>query len=193
LKHLFQGFKLIDLSQISTILKERVKAKGGNQSEIARALGISSQRLNQYINGRMKPKVEFYDRWKEVFGEDLKGETNVSGISGAANGSSSATGYLSIGKPLTYNDYIDDMRRMNKVLENLLYDRINKIDANLVRALAGVTKQSVHMEAVSGVALEALARIEKKKPDALRREADKRVLDTLSHNEQHHRSGESGN
>lgn len=43
-------------------------------SEIARQLGhgITSQRLGQYANGISKPKVDFYDRWKEVFGEDLK-------------------------------------------------------------------------------------------------------------------------
>jgi transcriptional regulator with XRE-family HTH domain len=51
---------------------------GGNTSEIARLLGVSSQLLGQYARGRHKPKPDFYLKWKEVFGEDLLSETIVS-------------------------------------------------------------------------------------------------------------------
>jgi transcriptional regulator with XRE-family HTH domain len=115
------------LSQISAIIEERVKALGGNQSAIARQLGIPSQRLSQYINGRQKPKVEFYDKWQEVFGEDLrapKPETNVTTAMKHPNG---------------YQEkYI---RLLEEELENYkrkLGDAVGRIETNLTFAANNV-------------------------------------------------------
>lgn len=66
------------MSQVSEIISRKIIDRGGNKSEMARLLGISSQLLGQYANGRHKPKPDFYVKWKEVFGEDFLNETNVS-------------------------------------------------------------------------------------------------------------------
>jgi transcriptional regulator with XRE-family HTH domain len=70
------------VDDLTDVLKELIKDKG-KQTEIAKKLGISAQRLGQYLAGRQKPKLDFYIKWKEVFGEDIQqmltGETtNVS-------------------------------------------------------------------------------------------------------------------
>jgi phage repressor protein C with HTH and peptisase S24 domain len=77
---MFTTETFVDLSQVSDIIAKEVADRGGNQSEIARKLGISSQLLGQYIAGRHKPKADFYIKWKTVFGEDLLDliERNVS-------------------------------------------------------------------------------------------------------------------
>jgi transcriptional regulator with XRE-family HTH domain len=68
------------LDQLSEIIKAAVDDKGKSAAEVARKLNISSQLLGQYMNGRHKPKLDFYIKWKEVFNEDLLQvvETNVS-------------------------------------------------------------------------------------------------------------------
>jgi transcriptional regulator with XRE-family HTH domain len=71
------------VNNLTDLLKKLVEAKGGKQTEIAKSLGISAQRLGQYLQGRQQPKIDFYNKWKDVYGEDiqqmLKGEqTNVS-------------------------------------------------------------------------------------------------------------------
>lgn len=68
------------MSQVSEILKELIPLRGKNSAEVARKLGISSQLLGQYLNERHKPKQDFYNKWKEVYGDDLLSlvETNVS-------------------------------------------------------------------------------------------------------------------
>lgn len=60
--------------------KELIASKGGNKSEIGRKLGISSQLLGQYEQGRQKPKSSFFTKWEKVYGENISHifETNVS-------------------------------------------------------------------------------------------------------------------
>jgi predicted transcriptional regulator len=74
--------KQIDLDQVVAVLGRLVPKKGKSKSEVARKLGISSQLLGQYMDGRQKPKADFYLKWKSVFGEDLMKyvETNVSEV-----------------------------------------------------------------------------------------------------------------
>lgn len=38
---------------------------------MAKLLDISTQRLGYYERGRNKPKPDFFQKWKSVFGEDL--------------------------------------------------------------------------------------------------------------------------
>lgn len=72
--------KQIDLDQVVAVLNKLVPKRGKSKSEVARRLGISSQLLGQYMNGRQKPGADFYIRWKNTFKEDLLSlvETNVS-------------------------------------------------------------------------------------------------------------------
>jgi transcriptional regulator with XRE-family HTH domain len=70
------------VDDLTDVLKELIKDKG-KQTEIAKKLGISAQRLGQYLIGRQKPKLDFYVKWKQVYGEDIQqmlieGKTNVS-------------------------------------------------------------------------------------------------------------------
>lgn len=65
------------MEELKDILTEK-RAKHGNKAQVAKKLGISPQKLGQYEKGRQKPKLEFYKKWKEAFGEDLVMETNVS-------------------------------------------------------------------------------------------------------------------
>lgn len=62
---------------ITTQIRKARESKGLTKTEMAKMLGISSQLLGQYEQGRQSPKVGFYIKWKQVFGEDLV-ETNVS-------------------------------------------------------------------------------------------------------------------
>lgn len=48
-----------------------VPKKGKSKAAVARLLGISSQKLGQYMQGRQKPKPDFYVQWQKTFGEDL--------------------------------------------------------------------------------------------------------------------------
>lgn len=71
---------------ISEVLTGLIAKYGGNKAAIARKLGqnLSPQRLGQYARGKVSPKIDFYKRWKEVYGDDLevltgnKNETIVS-------------------------------------------------------------------------------------------------------------------
>lgn len=76
-KHFFHNIFMLELKDTLTIRRKN----HGNKSQVAKKLGISSQLLGQYEQGRQKPKLEFYKKWKEVFGEDLLKETNVSNLS----------------------------------------------------------------------------------------------------------------
>lgn len=71
------------------VIKSLIEKHGGNKTVIANKLKetklegmekMSSQRLGQYANGKMKPKGDFYKAWKQVYKEDIESmvETNVS-------------------------------------------------------------------------------------------------------------------
>lgn len=74
--------KQIDLDQVVAVLNNLVPKRGKSKSEVARKLGISSQLLGQYMDGRQKPKADFYVKWKNAFKEDILKlvETNVSTV-----------------------------------------------------------------------------------------------------------------
>lgn len=72
------------MRELKEIIKE-LREKHGNKAQVAKKLGIPSQRLGQYEQGRQKPKLDFFNKWKEVYNEDIlmiqkgeKGKTNVS-------------------------------------------------------------------------------------------------------------------
>lgn len=72
------------MKKINDVIAELIKRYGGKDIVIAAKLGVSSQRLGQYKNGQKKPGIDFIQKWKEVYGDDLlalcetSSETNVS-------------------------------------------------------------------------------------------------------------------
>jgi transcriptional regulator with XRE-family HTH domain len=73
-------FKIFFMPELKEFLTE-VREKHGNKAQVAKKLGISPQLLGQYEKGRQNPKVDFFDKWKEVYNQDLRLmmiETNVS-------------------------------------------------------------------------------------------------------------------
>lgn len=72
------------MRDLKDVIKE-LREKHGNKSQVAKKLGISSQRLGQYEKGRMTPKIGFFEKWKDVFKEDImaiqKGETDKTNVS----------------------------------------------------------------------------------------------------------------
>jgi len=65
-------------NEVAKMISLALVEKGLSKAELGRLLGTSGQRIGQYVSGRMMPKVDFLQKWKEVFGEDLLIETNVS-------------------------------------------------------------------------------------------------------------------
>lgn len=68
------------MAELKDLLK-KLRPRHGTQVEVARKLGIKSQQLSQYEGGTRNPKLAFYRKWKNVFGEDLQAildETNAS-------------------------------------------------------------------------------------------------------------------
>jgi transcriptional regulator with XRE-family HTH domain len=62
-------------------LIEELRKPLGNKAQVARKLAISPQLLGQYESGMQRPKLEFFNKWKEVFEHDLielEKERNVS-------------------------------------------------------------------------------------------------------------------
>lgn len=80
LKQIFQYFKFNDLNQTSALIQQKREKLKLNKSQMAERLGISSQLLGQYEQGKRTPKTSFFLKWKEVFKEDLLKdvEANVS-------------------------------------------------------------------------------------------------------------------
>lgn len=64
------------MNLIVEMIKKKIGELGGNQSEVARRVGISSQLLGKYVNGS-EPGITFALAWKNAFGENLI-ETGVS-------------------------------------------------------------------------------------------------------------------
>lgn len=58
------------MDQIVEIIKKKIADLGGNQSEVARQVGISSQLLGKYLNGS-EPGISFAIAWKNAFDESL--------------------------------------------------------------------------------------------------------------------------
>lgn len=71
------------MRELKDVIKE-LREGHGTQVQVSEKIGISSQLLGQYEAGRQKPKIDFFEKWEEVFGEDIravqkgKNERNVS-------------------------------------------------------------------------------------------------------------------
>jgi transcriptional regulator with XRE-family HTH domain len=125
------------LNQVNEPFKALILAKGNNKSEIARKLGVSPTLIGQYINGRQKPKTEFFVKWEEVYGEDIKQMflTNVprETVNHSTNGSKQAHEVLSDSKP-TQDKYIGLQDKHIKLLEETVKekkDQLKELQARL--------------------------------------------------------------
>jgi transcriptional regulator with XRE-family HTH domain len=59
------------METINKVIEELLKQKNRTDKEIAADLGISPQRLGQYKNGIKTPGIDFIQKWKKVYNEDL--------------------------------------------------------------------------------------------------------------------------
>lgn len=92
---------------------------------------------------------------------------------------------------VTLQDYLNEVRQQKEFLQQLLMDKIGKLDANLSTALGGVIQLSLHVESAREVVLKSLARLEKKPQSSLTDEADKIVIQLMKeHEKQHSSSGD---
>lgn len=123
---------------IADVLTELVPKKGKNKSDVARRLGISSQLLGQYMNGRHEPKLAFYEAWEREFGEKLKTgnerivshETSVSSDQPPGEGSTNFQGLLL--QLMKMQNHL--LEKQNKILEDtkdLVSSKMSGIEQSL--------------------------------------------------------------
>jgi hypothetical protein len=88
--------------------------------------------------------------------------------------------------------HADDLKEI--ILEQLkaMSSQLREISVNSKEILVGVRRQAVFADARSDVALESLARLERKKPDVLKKEASKKSVEILKSSIEHRISDQDG-
>lgn len=61
----------MDVNKVSKAITNKLIELDINQEELAEKLGVKQGLLSQYKNGSRNPKVDFYNKWKEIFREDI--------------------------------------------------------------------------------------------------------------------------
>jgi len=70
-----QNFYLFMLSH--EMMRAKLAEIGWTHAEIGRKLGVSGQRIGQYLSGKRNPKQDFIDKWNRLFSEtNVSRETN---------------------------------------------------------------------------------------------------------------------
>jgi hypothetical protein len=89
-------------------------------------------------------------------------------------------------------EHIETIKQHNKDLKEIILEQLKamssqlrEISFNSNEILAGVQRQAVYGDARSDVALEALARLEKKKPDVLKEVVNKRARVKMGNKTEH--------
>lgn len=59
------------MRSLAQIIKELRQKKGTQIAVAARLKVVTSQQLGSYESGKYRPKAEFYEAWKNEFGEDI--------------------------------------------------------------------------------------------------------------------------
>lgn len=145
-------------------IRKRRKGLGLSAKELADILGVKEANIYKWEKGHKPNNPEEYlllQRWLNGKFENVPHE----------KGRNLSTEGLS----LTVDDYIREIVRQRDFAEDLVKNYITKIDTNLSTALGGVQLLTLHVESAREVVLDSLGRLEKKKPGALRVEADKAV------------------
>lgn len=164
-------FILIDLDQVKDIIAAAIERHGGNKSEIARKLHISSQLLGQYEAGRQKPKPDFYVKWKKTFGEDLQNETFVSFET--KHYSASEGSKIVVDSGLIWSMMREANEERIKALEkhNEFLQRL--IETNLDLTAKDIQTVMLSQTAHDDVIMKALDRLEKRPEGTLAGESDR--------------------
>lgn len=156
-------------------LKELREAKKFTQGQIATSLGVTTRQVQRYEENTL-PRPDKIKALNKIFKFDFFTMMDDS------------KGHIDdhIEKPLplgdlniTLKDYLNEVRQQKEFLQQLLIDKVGKLDSNLSTALGGVIQLSLHVESAREVVLKSLARLEKKPQDALKTEADKIVLQLM--------------
>jgi hypothetical protein len=160
-----------------------------NDSDLLKVFKLESPgALSAYINGT--PSKKGLAAFKEKYGEKVSSFFETDDEKHSTMVAESGAFYI------TPREHIEMIKQHNRDLKEIILKQLEGMDkkldgvgTNLTAALAGVAQQSIHFEAASSTALESLARLEKKKPDALKKEADKRVGDKLKEISGHRKNG----
>lgn len=59
------------MNKVSKAIMAKRSELNLTQQEIADKLGISQSLLGQYEKGKRNPKVDFYNKWHSIFGENI--------------------------------------------------------------------------------------------------------------------------
>lgn len=135
-------------------------------AEIVEKLGSSRGQVSNYVNGRAPASENFRNSFEKAFNLKLSEFAMPQDQNGPVDAEDSYRA-----------KYIKKLEDDNDLLTELIRDNQEIIKNNLTLVLATVRTISVRQEANGNVALESLARLEKKKDEkALVDEADKRTV-----------------
>jgi transcriptional regulator with XRE-family HTH domain len=168
-------------------LKELREARNLTQSELAEKIGVKMRQVQRYEGGAV-PRPEKMKALNRVFGFDF-----YSVMDGDLKGrkdyppSDELNRVLPMGDlKITLGDYLrkveDNVRKVeehNAFLQKLISDKTEAIDQNLKKTLAYAARISLRVDAASEVALESLARLEKKPEGSLTSEVGKEVANLM--------------
>lgn len=158
-------------------LKELREAKKFTQGQIATSLGVTTRQVQRYEENTL-PRPDKIKALNKIFKFDFF--TLLDDSKGHIVADVGLDQQLSLGDlNITLKDYLNEVRQQKEFLQQLLIDKIGKIDSNLSTALGGVIQLSLHVESAREVALKSLARLEKKPQEALTDEADKIVIQLM--------------
>lgn len=159
-------------------LKELREAKRFTQGQIATSLGVTTRQVQRYEENTL-PRPDKIKALNKIFKFDFFTMMDDTKSHNATEGDK-LDQQLPLGDlNITLKDYLNEVRQQKEFLQQLLMDKIGKLDANLSTALGGVIQLSLHVESAREVVLKSLARLEKKPQSSLTDEADKIVIQLM--------------
>lgn len=177
----------MDNRELKGIIDQIKKKEAVTLKDIAAVSGVNRSSLQNNLTKKMKVEMKDFTVNKIAKAYPLYFESDQN----QTNSKQLYKEYEHI--PISLSKHMEKIDQHTAFLQRLLEGRIERMDANLSAVLAGSKKQAVYFEAVSETALESLARIEKKKPDALQRVADKKAIEKINRSTGHHMSDGVGN
>lgn len=167
------------MSNSVEILQSARKKKGLSQEALAAKIGISHRMLQRYEEGRFpKYKSDVVKRIDEVLG------TNLYELIYESKGTAKETEDMPALLVQLMKAQNSLLSVQNKILEDQkesVVSKVNNIDENVTKLIDGLSVVELQVHSGRQVALESLARLEKKKKvQELLQEADKIVAEKLS-------------
>jgi transcriptional regulator with XRE-family HTH domain len=164
------------------MIKKKIAELGGNQSEVARRVGISSQLLGKYVNGS-EPGITFALAWKNAFGENLI-ETGVSRETIISDHPHTAKLIQ-----ILENRMVEEKRILEKH-NDFLQDIVK---TNLTGLATGQRLIRAQVRAIHQWDAHMAAKGDRKKEDALLKQMGKRINDNFLESHEGDNIAESGN